>query len=94
MSGTAGSRPARHQQLHRISSELILSTLKGSAQWAMESKIDLDELWTKVVTPGGVTQAGMTIFDERKFLDTFVEGLRSATMRAREVSSEFADKED
>ncbi len=75
-----------------LSSELILSTLRGSAQWALESKIDPKDLWPKVVTPGGITEAGMKVFESRDFLDIFVEGLRKATERAQEISRQYRKK--
>jgi pyrroline-5-carboxylate reductase len=67
---------------------MILGTMEGSAAWALNSRIPMGELWRKVVTPGGTTEAGMQYYQERGFLDIFVEGLRRSTARARQLGDE------
>ncbi len=68
-----------------LATSMILGTMEGAGAWASGSRLALDELWRKVVTPGGTTQAGMTYYEERGFLEVFVEGLRRSTARAREL---------
>lgn len=61
-----------------VAREMVLSTIEGSACWALNSDTPLDELWRAVVTPGGTTEAGIKYYDEKKFIEIFVEGLRRA----------------
>ena len=76
---------ASHGMDKDLAISMILSTMEGSAAWAMNSKIDLEELWKKVVTPGGTTEAGIKYYDEKGFIDIFIEGLDRATKRAKEM---------
>lgn len=64
---------------------MILGTMAGSAVWAENAKVRLGELWRKVVTPGGTTEAGINYFNEKGFLEIFIEGLTRSTNRAREL---------
>lgn len=68
-----------------LATAMILGTMEGSAAWAASSKIPLEELWRRVVTPGGTTEAGITHYTEKGFLEIFVEGLVRSTQRAREL---------
>ncbi len=68
-----------------LAKKMILSTMEGSAAWAANAKIPLDDLWRKVVTPGGTTEAGINYYNEKGFVDTFIEGLNRATKRAQEM---------
>jgi len=68
-----------------LATKMILQTMEGAALWAESSKIPLSELWQQVVTPGGTTEAGINHFTKNKFLETFVEGLRLATKKAKEM---------
>lgn len=68
-----------------LAQSMILGTMEGSAAWALKSKIPLDELWRRVVTPGGTTEAGINLYEEKGFLEIFVEGLSRSTKRAREL---------
>jgi len=68
-----------------LAQTMILGTMEGSAAWALHSKVPLEELWKRVVTPGGTTEAGIKLYDEKGFLEIFVEGLSRSTQRAREL---------
>ena len=68
-----------------VAREMILSTLKGSVCWALDLDTPLDELWKAVVTPGGTTEAGIKYYDEKKFIEIFVEGLRRAVEKAKQL---------
>jgi pyrroline-5-carboxylate reductase len=68
-----------------FATQMILSTMEGSAEWALRSKIPLSLLWKKVVTPGGTTQAGIDVYEAKGLIEIFVEGLEKATERAREL---------
>jgi pyrroline-5-carboxylate reductase len=68
-----------------VATAMILGTMEGSAAWAASSRVPLEELWRRVVTPGGTTAAGIDYYTEKGFLDIFVEGLTRSTQRAREL---------
>ncbi|MEI6080615.1 MAG: pyrroline-5-carboxylate reductase [bacterium] len=65
---------------------LVLDTMEGAAQWAMHSQEDPKELWPQVVTKGGITATGMEVYNKKKLLEIFVEGLRAATEKARSIN--------
>lgn len=71
-----------------LATNMILSTMQGSAAWAGGARIPLEQLWRKVVTPGGTTEAGINYYNEQGFIDIFVEGLARSTRRARELGDE------
>jgi pyrroline-5-carboxylate reductase len=65
---------------------LVLDTMEGAAQWAMQSKESPKELWPQVVTKGGITAMGMEVYNKKGLLDIFVEGLKAATEKARSIN--------
>jgi pyrroline-5-carboxylate reductase len=69
-----------------ICTQIILDTMEGSAQWAMHSKEDPGKLWPMVVTKGGVTAEGMEVFNNKGLIEIFIEGLKSATKKAKEIN--------
>jgi pyrroline-5-carboxylate reductase len=71
-----------------LATQMILSTMESSAAWASAAQVPLGELWRKVVTPGGTTEAGTSYYAAQGFIDIFIEGLARATGRARELGDE------
>jgi pyrroline-5-carboxylate reductase len=71
-----------------LATAMILGTMQGTAAWAMQGKVSLGDLWRRVVTPGGTTEAGMSYYDANNFVDIFVQGLKRSTERARELGDE------
>lgn len=71
-----------------VAAQMILSTMEGSAAWAANGKIPLQDLWRKVVTPGGTTEAGIKHYNEKGFIEIFVEGLNRATQKAKDLGDE------
>jgi pyrroline-5-carboxylate reductase len=71
-----------------LATDMILSTMEGSAIWASNAKIELGELWKHVVTPGGTTEAGINYYTEKGFIDIFIEGLDRATRKAKGMGDE------
>ena len=71
-----------------LATAMILGTMEGSATWALNARVPLDQLWRRVVTPGGTTEAGIEHYDEKGFLEIFVEGLSRSTRRARELGDQ------
>ncbi len=68
-----------------ICTQIILDTMEGSAQWAMNGKDDPAKLWPMVITKAGVTAQGMEVFKRKKLMETFIEGLKAATKKARSI---------
>lgn len=68
-----------------LAREMVLSTMEGSACWALDSDTPLEDLWRAVVTPGGTTEAGISYYEEKGFIEIFVEGLRRAAEKARQM---------
>ncbi|MBN1114959.1 MAG: pyrroline-5-carboxylate reductase [Oligoflexia bacterium] len=68
-----------------VCTKLVLDTMSGSAQWALGSLEKPGDLWPKVITKGGVTAAGMDVYREKGLIEIFVEGLRTATQKARSI---------
>ena len=64
---------------------MILGTMEGTAVWARNSRIPLDQLWKKVVTPGGTTEAGIDYYNEHGFLDTPLNTLKICLEVEREL---------
>jgi pyrroline-5-carboxylate reductase len=71
-----------------LATEMILGTMEGSAAWASSAKVTLDELWRKVVTPGGTTEAGINYYQDKGFIEIFIEGLARSVRRARELGDQ------
>jgi pyrroline-5-carboxylate reductase len=69
----------------QLVAEMILSTMEGTAAWARQAKVPLGPLWRRVVTAGGTTEAGTRYYDDKGFVEIFVEGLARSTERAREL---------
>jgi pyrroline-5-carboxylate reductase len=65
---------------------LVLDTMEGAAQWAMNSKEDPKTLWPQVVTKGGITATGMEVYNKKGLLGIFIEGLKAATQKARSIN--------
>jgi pyrroline-5-carboxylate reductase len=74
-----------------LCTRLVLDTMEGSAQWAMHSKDKPEDLWPQVVTKGGITAAGMEVFNNRGLIDIFLEGLKTATEKSRAVDKALKD---
>ena len=68
-----------------LASAMVLETMEGAAAWARQGRVPMGELWRRVVTPGGTTEAGIAHYDQHRFLEIFVEGLDRSTQRAREL---------
>lgn len=68
-----------------LASAMVLETMEGAAAWARQGRVPMAELWRRVVTPGGTTEAGIAHYEAHRFLETFVEGLDRSTRRAREL---------
>jgi len=74
---------------YEISKSLVLQTAKGSSLLAELADRDGEtpqDLWKKVATPGGTTEAAFNVFKQEKFGDTIAAALRGACTRSQELS--------
>jgi pyrroline-5-carboxylate reductase len=80
-------KAARHLGLNEITArDLVLQTLKGSVKLLDQSNEDAVVLRQRVTSKGGTTQAAMDVFAKRGLEKIFVEALKAAKKRARELS--------
>ena len=64
---------------------LAKQTLLGTARLLNEKKISPNELVSMVASKGGVTQAGLDLFSERKFKELVADAVKAAVKRSREL---------
>jgi pyrroline-5-carboxylate reductase len=68
---------------------LATGTFAGAAALARQSSEAPQVLRQNVTSKGGTTHAAITTMDERGVMDAFVQALRAAARRARELGDEF-----
>lgn len=72
-----------------MSKTLVLQTAKGAALLAELADRDGEtpqELWKKVATPGGTTEAAFDVFRDKKLGETIGAALKGACTRSHELS--------
>jgi len=69
-----------------LAKELILQTILGSAKLLAESSVPPEELRKKVTSPGGTTEAGMSVMDQKDFSGIIFETVKNAVKRADDLS--------
>ena len=62
------------------------ATLQGAARLAIETDLTPSEWSEQVKTPGGTTVEGLTVLEEAKVHEAFVEAVASASRRAATLS--------
>lgn len=70
-----------------ISRELVVQTFEGSGCLLAGSGESPQVLRAKVTSPGGTTEAGIGVLDERKVFDAFHDAVAAAARRSRELGS-------
>jgi pyrroline-5-carboxylate reductase len=65
--------------------QLVLQTMKGSAQLMEESNRHPAQLRDMVTSPGGTTIAGIQVMEEYKIRATLLKTVETATRRSREL---------
>ena len=70
-----------------MATALTTQLLVGSAKLLAE-RGDPATLRAMVTSPGGTTAAGLRVLDERGLRQAFVEAVRAATQRSRELSAD------
>ena len=66
--------------------KLALQTVLGSARLMVEGGDPPDVLRKKVTSPGGTTEAALQVMNDRKLVDIFVEAIKAAARRSKELS--------
>jgi pyrroline-5-carboxylate reductase len=71
-----------------LARKLAIQTVYGAAKLMSETGEAPAELRRKVTSPGGTTEAALKVFGERKLMEIFIEAIRAAEKRSRELSGE------
>ncbi len=67
-----------------------LAMVRASAQLAEQSEFSPGELARQVASPGGTTQAGLDVLDDKNALETLVQAtIAAAARRSAEMAEEF-----
>jgi pyrroline-5-carboxylate reductase len=69
-----------------VANLLTLETTYGAAHMALESELSLQDLTKSVATPGGITEAALTAFDEHNIKKILAEAIHRAHARAQELT--------
>ncbi len=70
-----------------VANQLAVQTIKGAGQLLANSHDSAAELRRKVTSPGGTTQAALTVMEERNLKTIFADAINAATKRGQELSS-------
>jgi pyrroline-5-carboxylate reductase len=70
-----------------VSRRLVVGTLAGSARLLLESGGDPDALRAQVTSPGGTTEAGVQVLEERGVRVAVTAAVAAATARSRQLGS-------
>jgi pyrroline-5-carboxylate reductase len=74
-----------------VANLLTLETTYGAAHMALESELSLSDLKKSVATPGGITEAALTAFDEHNIKKILAEAVHRAHARSQNLT-EIAKK--
>jgi len=70
-----------------LSTKLAHETFFGAARLLAEGTADEDDLIAAVASPGGTTEAALTVFDEQDLSGIIARAVRAAATRAEELDS-------
>ncbi len=70
-----------------VAKKLAIQTVQGAAKLLVESGEPPESLRKKVTSPGGTTEAALKVMTERRLIDIFVEAIKAAERRGRELSA-------
>lgn len=70
----------------QVAKQLTLQTALGSAQMAITSDVEPDELRRRVTSPGGTTERAIGIMEDKQLRAVFAEALQGAYQRSKELS--------
>ncbi len=69
--------------------ELVLATGRGALKLMAERKIRPDQLRKQVTSPGGTTEAAISVMEKKGLTDTVIKALTAARNRSIELSNLF-----
>ena len=69
-----------------LAKKLAVQTIYGAGKLLVESGEGPESLRRKVTSPGGTTEAALKVMSERKLEEIFVEAIKAAEKRSRELS--------
>jgi len=72
--------------------KLIIQTLMGAAEMVHASDKTPETLRLEVTSPGGTTEAGIRVLEEKGVKEAFVECIKTATHRSSEMGIELSQK--
>ena len=72
-----------------VAYRLARQTLQGAARLAIETNLTPNEWIEQVKTPGGTTVEGLTVLEEAKVQEAFVDAVAAASRRAAEISEDL-----
>lgn len=70
---------------------LTLGTIRGAARLMEETGPEPDELRQKVTSRGGTTAAAMEVLESGRVREKFIQAIRAAQKRSRELSEEMGN---
>jgi pyrroline-5-carboxylate reductase len=68
-----------------VAKTLATQTCIGAAKLLAQTKARPEELRAAVATPGGTTERAMNLLDASGVKDRFIDAIRAATQRSREL---------
>jgi pyrroline-5-carboxylate reductase len=71
----------------QVARDLAVHTVYGAGKLLKETGIDPGDLRRRVTSPGGTTQAAMTVFEAREFAATIGDAVRAAIHRGKELGA-------
>lgn len=71
---------------------LTLQTALGAARMALESEQNVTELRKLVTSPGGTTEAAISVLDDNDTHNLFLEVMRAAEHRAKELANRLGEQ--
>lgn len=72
----------------QIAKQLTLQTALGSAQMAITSDVEPEELRRRVTSPGGTTERAIGIMEDEGLRDVFLNALTGAYDRSKELAQQ------
>ncbi len=69
---------------------LTLQTALGAARMALESQETAQELRHRVTSPGGTTEAAISVFEKAQIADIFAQALTAAKNRSEELANKVS----
>lgn len=70
----------------QVAKQLTLQTALGASQMAITSPDKPAELRRKVISPGGTTERAISIMQDKNLSETFMEAIKGAYQRSKELS--------